>query len=120
MEDSIYLVIHHRNHKRILSSEPLTSEDYILNYDFTSSPSNVFGGDKSLIDLGNDKWGMIPGNGINDDQINNQDKNDNWYFQQGQTGYLQGDFNLDGLVNENDLYEVWNLSVGMGSDLPAN
>ena len=80
----------------------------------------TYGGEKSLLEHVTGTWATIPGNGLNDDQINNQDKDDVWYIQNGQSGYLDGDFNMDGVVNLEDIDLIWKTSAGRGYGLPAN
>ena len=77
----------------------------------------TYGSEKSLVEHASGTWAMIPGNGLNDDQINNQDKGDVWYIQLDQTGYMEGDFNMDGNVNEIDK-NMWVPNSGKGSRLP--
>ncbi|MCB0805407.1 MAG: hypothetical protein KDC05_06375 [Bacteroidales bacterium] len=117
--DSLYLVIQHRNHLAIMSAFSILNDSGITDYNFILEPEKVYGGKKSLVELPGGFWGMIPANGNADQQIDNEDKNETWLTQIGQTGYLQADYNLDGMVDMDDYETIWKQNSGKGSNLPV-
>ncbi|MCD4665404.1 MAG: hypothetical protein K8R68_09035, partial [Bacteroidales bacterium] len=50
----------------------------------------------------------------------NIDKNDYWLFQNGNSGYLGSDFNMDTEVNDVDKITIWSPNAGVGSQIPEN
>ncbi|MCD4728957.1 MAG: hypothetical protein K8R74_00020, partial [Bacteroidales bacterium] len=114
--NNLYVKISHRNHLDIVTSSALIKSGSTYSYDFTDVESKTLGGSKSHKYLGNGVWGMITADGNVDNQVNNQDKDDIWYFQLNTTGYLSGDFNLDGEVDEID-YNYWESNTGYGEQV---
>ncbi|MEZ5198988.1 MAG: FISUMP domain-containing protein [Bacteroidales bacterium] len=60
---------------------------------------------------------MMAGDADVDGQIDNKDKNDFSIPEIGQTGYLPGDYNMDGVVNSTD-FLVWQASAGSSEQFP--
>jgi len=118
-DDSLYLVICHRNHNQIMTAQALKNDSNVYQLNIVDAPQLVYGGEKALLQNATGKWCLIPGNGFNDYQVDNQDKNEVWLQQNGQSGYLAGDFNLDGVVNTGDLEQVWRKAAGKGYPLPT-
>ncbi|MEZ5196722.1 MAG: FISUMP domain-containing protein [Bacteroidales bacterium] len=116
--DSLYVLIHHRNHLIVLSSNPLSQSNGIFSYDFTLDSSMVFHGSYAMKELSENKWGVLSGDGNADNEVNNLDKNEVWIQQQNSSGYLTGDYNMDGTVNTNDIEEMWKPNVGKGNWVP--
>jgi hypothetical protein len=84
-------------------------------YDFSTGADKVFGGNqKELIPAGS--WGMIAGNGQADDQIDDADKTAVWEMESGMSGYKQGDYNMDGEVDNLDKNDFWLNNLGSVSD----
>ncbi len=104
--------VQHRNHLPVVSSAPLTGINDIYIYDFTSGIDQALGGKFAQKEVEPGKWAMIGADGNSDKQIDNDDKNEIWFFQEGMTGYLKGDFNMDTDVNENDKTVPWELNTG--------
>jgi hypothetical protein len=50
--------------------------------------------------------------------VNNFDKNEIWYLQQGSPGYLSADFNLSSVVELNDHEVTWQGNAGKSSQVP--
>jgi uncharacterized protein (TIGR02145 family) len=114
----LFARIIHRNHVAVLSNDSLFFESGICNYDFTSDTAAVFGGSNAVTQLASGIWGMMAGEGNNDGQIDNLDKDEIWLLQQGLTGYLAGDYNLDGQVDAVDEIMMWEPNSGKGAMLP--
>lgn len=117
IQHSLFVVIWHRNHLGILSSNPLTLSGEVYSYDFTSGLEQVYGGINAHREIGPGIWGMMAGEGFNNDEIDNSDKNEIWQAQMGSTGYLTADFNMDGVVNDLDKIELWNQNTGKASQI---
>jgi len=106
--DNLYLVIWHRNHIGIMSSQPVTASGGIYNYDFSIDVTQIYGGIAGCKDIMNTGvWGMASGDMNADRQINDLDKNTIWTPQAGSGDYLSGDINLDGQTDNNDKNELF-------------
>lgn len=116
--DNLFAVIWHRNHLGIMSANPLASFNNSFSYNFSSSSDQAFGGLISQKQIGNGIWGMVSGNGLPDDQLNNNDKNDIWTLQYGTAGYWTGDFDMNGQVDSDDKVNLWAPNIGKGSLVP--
>ncbi|MBN1339155.1 MAG: right-handed parallel beta-helix repeat-containing protein, partial [Bacteroidales bacterium] len=118
VQQSLYLVIWHRNSIGIMSAVPLTETGGVYSYDFTTGAGQAFGGLNAHKELSPGLWGMAGADGNSDGQINNGDKIDVWSPQAGTGGYKQGDFNLDAQVNNSDKIDIWIPNTGMGGQVP--
>jgi hypothetical protein len=47
--------------------------------------------------------------------VDNKDKNDIWKIQMGSTGYLNGDFDMNGQVETVDKSLLWKINAGNSS-----
>ena len=117
--DEYYIVVRHRNHLSMMNSGPaltFSNSPSVTAFDFTSG--NVYGGANAVVDLGLGKFGMIAGDANANGQIQNNDSEDFWSIQNGQSGYKSGDFNLNGQVQNNDKESYWKPNNGRGSQVP--
>jgi hypothetical protein len=112
--DSLYVVIWHRNHINVMSAVGLQKVDGKYSYNFTTAASKAYGDNQKQIATG--VWSMIGGNGVADDAIDDFDKVDNWQIEAGDHGYLQGDYNMDGEVNNIDKDEIWLPNYGTSTE----
>jgi len=117
--NDLYAVICHRNHLCIMSSNPLTKNGGLYNYDFTNSSSQVFGGILGHKELVPGIWGLISGDGDANGNVNNIDKLEVWKPQSGSSGYKSGDFNLNGQVDNADKINYWKPNTGRSSQTPV-
>jgi hypothetical protein len=110
-----YIVIRHRNHLPIMSSNPITLSMTSSLYDFTTGPDKSFG-NNPVANLGNGNWGMFAGDGDLNGLINVIDYGSvgNFLFQ---TGYKIGDLDLNGVINVMD-YAKTNLNLFKNSQVP--
>lgn len=115
---NLFVVLQHRNHLGILSADPLTVENGIFPYDFTTASAKVFGGINGHKQVAAGKWAMFSGDGDSNGQVNLGDKIEIWRPQVGSTGYLQGDYNLNGQVDNTDKNLYWRPNAGRGSQVP--
>ncbi len=95
---NFYIVIRHRNHLSIMSAEkiPIINGQKI-NYDFTISSNSAYDAN-TLLNLGDNKYGMIAGDADANGVINNLDFGivaNNIPFR----GYIQGDLDMNGILN---------------------
>jgi hypothetical protein len=92
-----YVVIWHRNHLGILSNNPLTPIGLgVYSYDFTTPAGQAYlNGQKHL---GGGIYGMMGAAGT--------------------TGYQMGDYNMDTQVDNKDKNDVWYPNNGSGTQVP--
>lgn len=116
---SYYVVLHHRNHLAVMSNTTITVSTTPVQYDFTNDSRRAYpgnGGGLELTDLGGGVWGMFTGEfdftAGAAETGNSIDGSDACTAQHLQTGYLRGDYNMNGTVNcnvggdaDNDLWD---------------
>jgi hypothetical protein len=61
---------------------------------------------------------MVAGDGKADSVVNNDDKTITWEEFVGQSGFLPGDYNLDGHVDNRDKNDFWFTNKGIQSQVP--
>ena len=115
--NNLYVVLWHRNHTGIMSAEAVTQANGIYTYDFTLA-NKIYGGSSGGVETVPGIWAMAGGAGNVDRHVNNLDKNEIWLVQQGDPGYLPGDFNLSGLVDLADKNDIWQGNSGKSSQIP--
>jgi len=116
--DSLHVWIHHRNHLSVMSSNILEPQSGICHVDFTSDSQVAVEGNQSMKELELGTWGILSGDGNANGQINNPDKSKTWLEQNNNSGYLAGDYNLDGNADEKDIDSFWSSNAGKGHWLP--
>ena len=94
--EGYYLIVKHRNHLSIMSSDTLSCS-HSTKYDFTTSLSKAYG-KNSMADLGGGRFGMISGDNNNDKTISVSDYN-LISTNLDRTGYRQPDNNMDGIIS---------------------
>jgi acylphosphatase len=105
-DNELFVVIRHRNHLAIMSSQGLTNTDGVYLYDFTANINQAYGGS-----TGYKTTGMVAGDIDQDGNVFVSDYN-TWAIGFGQTnGYFSSDLNLDGNVFVSD-YNSWSLNFG--------
>ncbi|GAB4327588.1 MAG: hypothetical protein Kow00127_20340 [Bacteroidales bacterium] len=114
VNDSLFVVIWHRNHLNVLSAWGLVRTNGVYSYNFTTAQGQAYGGNQ--VELSPGVWGMIAGNGVADNKIDNKDLTFSWDTEAGEAGYLNSDFNMDGETNNLDKNELWEKNQGMTSD----
>lgn len=115
---NIYTVLYHRNHLGIMSAYPLTENNNLYVYDFTTGSNMVFGGSIAQKEISPGVWGMVAGDGDCDGQVTTGDKVEIWSTETGMSGYRQGDFNMNGNVDNTDKIQYWGINAGRGSQVP--
>jgi hypothetical protein len=113
----LFVVVYHRNHLGIISTNPITIEQGGLSgYDFTTNASQAYG--NGQISVGNGYYGMVAGDANSDGIIDLSDKILIWESQSGFNGYLNSDLNLDGEVNNPDKNDYWIKNINFESQIP--
>lgn len=118
-----FIVIEHRNHVGVMSSNKALVRNNILTYDFTTTDSYVKTNPPSFGQkLKGTKWTMYAGDGKKNDYINNYDINfSDSFLWKGESGifdrYKLGDFDMNADVNFLDSY-LWKLNSGKYSAVP--
>lgn len=116
ISSNYYIVIHHRNHLSIMSADKVTiNNNEKVNYDFTNSVHKAYG-NNSLVNLGDNRFGMIGGDSDKNGRINNLDFGVVANNIPGQ-GYLSGDLDMNGVVNVLD-YLLINKNILKKSNVP--
>jgi uncharacterized repeat protein (TIGR02543 family) len=115
-----YVVIYHRNHLPIMSSNALTFTDSSSLYDFTTGQGQAYGSNP-MTELDPGVYGMISGDGNADGMVNQADKDDIWRLENGtHWSYSKaGDFNLDGGIDVIDLNHFWRLHNNAVTGVPG-
>jgi len=118
INNSLYVVIHQRNHLSIMSSVGLTDNSGVYSYDFTTGSGQAYGGSNGQKELSPGVWGMFGGDGDHDGNIGSGDKSASWETEAGTKGYLPSDYNLDVESNNLDKDDIWVPNHGKGTQVP--
>jgi hypothetical protein len=116
-QDSVFVVIRHRNHLDIMSAYPLVRTGDTFHYDFTGGEEMAYG-ISAQKEIGSVLYGMYAGDGSADGTINLDDKINTWSQLAGSFGYEQADFNLDGFIDNPDKNDRWYENAGKYSQVP--
>ncbi|MEM6338097.1 MAG: hypothetical protein AAF752_16105, partial [Bacteroidota bacterium] len=115
---SYYVAVYHRNHVPLISKTPIDFSVGVPEVDFANSFSPSF--TEPFAPLMRRDRGFFPrytirgGDADADGLVSADDVLTAWQAQRNQTGYLSADFNLDGVVDEEDLQLIWLPSHGAG------
>jgi hypothetical protein len=121
LSGSLYVIVQHRNHLDVIGNFGATLQNEIYSYDFSDQLVKVYGGNAGYKQIGTIplRFGMIAGDGNADGQVLlNQDINSVWNPQSGMKGYLTGDFDMDGQVQNQDKNDTWRPNIGKNSSVP--
>mgnify|MGYP006306429621 FL=1 len=118
LTEDLFVVVYHRDHLAIMSSEPLTETDGVYQYDFTTSANQVYGGASGYKEITPGIWGMVGGDANADGVINNDDYVSGWKLKAGLSGYESSDFTLDNQVDNTDKNDIWLPNSGEGTQIP--
>ncbi len=111
------IVIKHRNHLSIMSSQVIShSADVVAQYDFSDTQEKSYQDGSTF--LNENAYGMISSDANGNGQVQVDDKNIEWREQVGRAGYWQADFNLNGQVQIDDKNDHWRNNVGKGTQVP--
>ncbi|MCD4681724.1 MAG: hypothetical protein K8R86_00460, partial [Bacteroidales bacterium] len=115
--DSLYVVIHHRNHLSIMTAFGLEENGGIYAYDFSEADGKAYGSAAQKF-MGSGIWGMYGGDGNRNGEVDALDKSPLWENEAGSKGYLDSDYNLDGHAENKDKNDNWFPNIGEGSQIP--
>ncbi|MCD4694905.1 MAG: PKD domain-containing protein, partial [Bacteroidales bacterium] len=115
--DSLYVVIHQRNHLSIMTAFGLEENGGIYAFDFTQAVEQAYGSAAQKL-IGTGIWGMYSGDGNRDGQVETMDKSPLWDNEAGSNGYLYSDYNLDSESDNIDKNTYWVPNIGEGSQVP--
>ncbi|MCD4736091.1 MAG: fibronectin type III domain-containing protein, partial [Bacteroidales bacterium] len=115
---NLYVVIWHRNHLGVMSSDKIPLADGDYSFDFTTGSGQVYGGEQGYKQLATNVWGMIASDGNADGEVNIDDKDNVWAPQAGEAGYKSGDYNMDTEVDNKDKDDYWVPNEGSGTQVP--
>jgi len=119
INDGLYVVIWQRNHLGVISANALVESGAVYTYNFSSGSGQAYGGASAQKNLGGSGiWGMMSGDGDGSGVVQLVDKTNVWEIQAGTTGYLEGDFNMNVQVNNQDKNDYWLPNMGSGSFIP--
>jgi hypothetical protein len=118
INDSLFIAIKHRNHLGVISAYPLIYNKGIYSFDFSTGSENVFGGASGYNELSPGIWGMVSGNGDANGIIDANDKTISWEIQAGESGYFQGDYNMDSQIENKDKDDFWFFNINKQSQVP--
>jgi hypothetical protein len=113
-----YVVIRHRNHLAIMSSQKdsIDNNSAAVAYDFSTGQTQAYG--TNAMKAVGTRFALFAGNGNGDGSINAVDRNSIWRVQNGAFGYFGGDFDLNGTVNAVDQNGFWRVNNGNVSQVP--
>ena len=114
---SYYIAIYHRNHLAIMSATPVSLSSNSALYDFTTAMNKAYG-QNPMVELVSGKFGMYATDGNADGIVNTTDRDNVWLIQNGNMGYLEGDFNMNSGVTVHDVNQLWNLNNGAMTQVP--
>jgi 3',5'-cyclic AMP phosphodiesterase CpdA len=117
MSHQLFVVVNHRNHLAFMSANPLVASGGVYNYNFSTGSNQIYGGSAGAIEMVPGVWGMISGDGNADNIVNTNDK-DVWVGQAGTSGYLSGDYNLNGNSDNTDKNENLLNNLNHSSQVP--
>jgi hypothetical protein len=113
----LYLAVFHRNHLGVISANALQKSGDTYTYDFSTGLSQAYGGNLGYKEI-NGTGVMVAGDGNADRYVLQNDKTNVWNPQAGKLGYLSGDFNLDGHVNNADKNDSWMQNISKQCQVP--
>ena len=92
----------------------------VQTYDFTSGEDQVYGGSNGHKEIASGVWGMVGGDSDHNGVVNEDDLTNVWNYQSGTRSYKTADFNLNTEVDNVDKNDIWEPNAGESSQIPAN
>lgn len=121
LSGSLYILVHHRNHLSVISNFGAALLDDLYEYDFSDQLNKAYGGTTGYKQIGSSplRFGMVSGDGDANGSISlNQDIDGVWNSDAGMKGYLPGDYNLNGHVQNQDKNDKLLPNTGKTSAVP--
>jgi hypothetical protein len=117
ISEQLFVIVWHRNHLGILSANPLSGFNNVYSYNFTDAMNKAYGTEPQK-SLGGGKYGMYGGDFNADGIINDNDKTQIWTLNAGNSGYFNGDGNLSIQSNNLDKNQVWYINRDKQCQIP--
>ena len=118
VKDNLFVVVYHRNHLPVMSAYPLAKLNDVYSYDFTNGDDKAYGELNGHKHLGSGKYGMIAGEGDQSGIVNENDLINIWSNQVGENGYKEADFNLNKEVSNSDKNDFCIPNSGSATQIP--
>ncbi len=118
---SYYLIVGHRNHLSVMSSNRLAlSDGEVAKVYFRSELGNAYSsGGLAMQELGTNIFGLWGGDGDGNKQVTAFDFLNHWLPNNGgPAGYSQEDYNLSGSATALDFLDVWLPANGQSGQIP--
>jgi PKD repeat protein len=116
--NSLFVIVHHRNHVSVISATGVLQSGGIYSYNFSTGSGQAYGGTLAHKLIGTGVWGLFGGNGDGNGIIDLNDKDPTWKNQAGTKGYLKSDYNFDTHSNNKDKDNIWKPNLGSGNQVP--
>ncbi|MBN1340098.1 MAG: hypothetical protein JXA03_12285 [Bacteroidales bacterium] len=114
----LFVIVWHRNHAGIINSNPIAPDGKgFYHYDYTAGPGMIYEAPYGASEIEPGVWGMAAGDGNADLNCNMPDERDVWAILAGGTGYLPGDFDLNGIAQLKDREMLYTI-IGKYSTIP--
>jgi hypothetical protein len=122
VQHNLFCIIRHRNHLDVMSSTGLVLAGGVYAYDFSDDMTKAYGSSAGYkqLNMTPPRFGMIAGDGKADGMVNTDDKDLPWVEYAGKKGYLPGDYNLNGQVDNLDKNDLWMINIGTQTQVPDN
>jgi hypothetical protein len=114
VSQNLFVVIHHRNHLRVMSNNALTQSGGAYTYDFTTGITQAYSSDEKMV---SGKAVLYGGDADADGEIGTGDATI-WKSEAGTAGYLKTDVTFDGQSDNNDKNDIWVPNNGVNSHIP--
>ncbi len=114
VSQNLFVVIHHRNHLRVMSNNALTQSGGAYTYDFTTGITQAYSSDEKMV---SGKAVLYGGDADADGEIGTGDATI-WSSEAGTAGYLKTDVTFDGQSDNNDKNDIWVPNNGVNSHIP--
>lgn len=112
----MHVVVYHLNHLPVMSAEALTPADGSYSWDFSRGQQQAYGGGQKQ--LADGVYGLPGGDADGDGRVSEEDITRYWVPQAGSSGYLEGDFDLNGQVQLQDKNNLLVPNQGMVTTIP--
>jgi hypothetical protein len=114
LSQNLFVVIHHRNHLKVMSNNALTQSGGAYTYDFTTGISQAYGSDEKMV---SGKAVLYGGDADANGEIGSGDAV-LWINEVGTGGYLKTDVTFDGQSDNKDKNDIWVPNNGINSQIP--
>jgi hypothetical protein len=118
--NNLYVVIYHRNHLGIMSSNGVgINATGTYEYNYSDAITKVYGGGSGYKLLQTGYYGMVAADGNGNGVIQNTDETAVWKVDLNLSGYKGGDFNMNGVTQNTDETSYWKPNLNVGGQIPG-